>query len=149
MFMEYLIDVGSPLFRLFNDSSPSIVKSIGIIIKTILDECDQEVIEKLQEMALSEGIFPKHLHTSLFTFLAGSNKFNKFLIFNRQMSRQLLGYWVMDNSTIKTLLYRSMVTHLNVQPVGLVNSLYSDEEAPDDAIHVEQEREEVKLEVEV
>ena len=45
----------------------AIVKGAGLVMKALIEEGEEDVASRMQELALSEGALPKHLHISLFT----------------------------------------------------------------------------------
>ncbi|KAF0992758.1 hypothetical protein HZS_1417, partial [Henneguya salminicola] len=155
--IELTAEVGYPLFRLFHHPSSSIIKSIGMIIKSIIEESKDETCQNIQKLALSGGVLPTHLHTALFTqFLTSTknirllmNQFNYKINSSRQLSRHFMSYWVGGCPIAKLLLYR-------VMPTGLINYLYSEEKvnkkklqkAQMSALDLLTEREELKLEIE-
>ena len=53
------------LFRLQHPSM-AIVKGAGLVMKAIIEEADRGLAMRMQEWALSEGAFPRHLHSALF-----------------------------------------------------------------------------------
>ncbi|KAG8009572.1 DnaJ-like protein subfamily C member 13, partial [Nibea albiflora] len=59
MLLEMVASNGRTLFKLFQHPSMAIVKGAGLVMKAIIEE-----------LALSEGALPRHLHTSLFTISA-------------------------------------------------------------------------------
>ena len=46
--------------------SMAIVKGAGLVMKAIIEEADRGLAMRMQEWALSEGAFPRHLHSALF-----------------------------------------------------------------------------------
>lgn len=45
----------------------AIVKGAGLMMKALIEEGEEDVALRMQELALSEGALPKHLHIALFT----------------------------------------------------------------------------------
>uniref|UniRef100_A0A8C6Y7C7 DnaJ heat shock protein family (Hsp40) member C13 n=1 Tax=Naja naja TaxID=35670 RepID=A0A8C6Y7C7_NAJNA len=67
MLLEMVASNGRTLFKLFQHPSMAIVKGAGLVMKAIIEEGDKEIATKMQELALSEGALPHHLHTAMFT----------------------------------------------------------------------------------
>uniref|UniRef100_A0A670YVE1 DnaJ heat shock protein family (Hsp40) member C13 n=1 Tax=Pseudonaja textilis TaxID=8673 RepID=A0A670YVE1_PSETE len=67
MLLEMVASNGRTLFKLFQHPSMAIVKGAGLVMKAIIEEGDKEIATKMQELALSEGALPRHLHTAMFT----------------------------------------------------------------------------------
>lgn len=131
--LEMVAANGRIVFKLFQHPSMAVVKGAGLVMKAIIEEGDQEVAAKMQDLALSEGALPKHLHTAMFT----ASTDNRMLTI-RQLSRHLVGLWVTGHPTAMGLLRR-------ILPSGLLSYLDSDAEVPtheDDKLHV---RDNVKL----
>ncbi|XP_056011194.1 dnaJ homolog subfamily C member 13-like isoform X2 [Ostrea edulis] len=131
--LEMVAADGRIVFKLFQHPSMAVVKGAGLVMKAIIEEGDQEVAAKMQDLALSEGALPKHLHTAMFT----SSSDNRMLTI-RQLSRHLVGLWVTGHPTAMGLLRR-------ILPSGLLVYLDSDAEVPiheTDKLHV---RDNVKL----
>ncbi|XP_016298741.1 dnaJ homolog subfamily C member 13 [Sinocyclocheilus anshuiensis] len=121
------------LVLLSQHPSMAIVKGAGLIMKAIIEEGDKEIASKMQELALSEGALPRHLHTSMFTISADQR-----MLTNRQLSRHLVGLWTAENSTALNLLKR-------ILPTGLLAYLDSSDPVPEkdvDRMHI---RDNVKI----
>lgn len=118
--LEMVAGLGRCLFRLFTHPSIAIVKGAGMVMKAVIEEGDEEISAKMQDLALAEGALPKHLHTAMFTSVTTDNR----LLTNRQLSRHLVALWVAGHPTTKTLLRRCM-------PLGMLNYLESEEEVPE------------------
>lgn len=73
-------------------------------MRAIIEESTPEISQKMQELALMEGAFLKHLHVALFT---DSRDVRMLTI--RQLSRQLIALWVADNDAAVQLLARVLV----------------------------------------
>ncbi|CAB1349571.1 unnamed protein product, partial [Coregonus sp. 'balchen'] len=84
MLLEMVASNGRTLFKLFQHPSMAIVKGAGLVMKAIIEEGDKEIATKMQELALSEGALPRHLHTSMFTISSDQR-----MLTNRQLSRHL------------------------------------------------------------
>ncbi|XP_012892866.1 PREDICTED: dnaJ homolog subfamily C member 13-like, partial [Dipodomys ordii] len=96
-------------------------------------EGDKEIATKMQELALSEGALPRHLHTAMFTISSDPR-----MLTHRQLSRHLVGLWTADNATATNLLKR-------ILPPGLLAYLDSSDAVPEkdaDRMHV---RDNVKI----
>merc|ERR1712113_925863 len=95
-------------------------------MKAIIEEGDNEIAAKMQDLALAEGALPRHLHTAMFTQSADNR-----MLANRQLSRQLVALWITGHPTAMSLLRRLV-------PSGLLSYLDSDEEIPfeKDLLHV-------------
>ncbi|KAM3822189.1 dnaJ homolog subfamily C member 13 isoform 2-T4 [Vipera latastei] len=107
--------------------SMAIVKGAGLVMKAIIEEGDKEIATKMQELALSEGALPRHLHTAMFTISTDQR-----MRTNRQLSRHLVGLWTAENATALNLLKR-------ILPSGLLAYLDSKDPVPDkdyDRMHI-------------
>uniref|UniRef100_A0A3Q3W297 J domain-containing protein n=1 Tax=Mola mola TaxID=94237 RepID=A0A3Q3W297_MOLML len=127
MLLEMVASNGRTLFKLFQHPSMAIVKGAGLVMKAIIEEGDKEIATKMQELALSEGALPRHLHTSLFTISADQR-----MLTNRQLSRHLVGLWTAENPVAMNLLKR-------ILPTGLLAYLDSTDSVPEkdvDRMHV-------------
>lgn len=124
---------GRTLFKLFNHPSFSIVKSTCLLMKAIIEEGNAQVANRMQELALAEGTFLFHLHSSLFPIVSG-DKFFPIQI----LSRKLLSLWTVDNETGLTLLN-------SIFPLGLLNFLESTEKPPKDSMNVILSRDNLKI----
>ena len=98
----------------------AIVKGAGMVMKAIIEEGTPELASRMQELSLSEGALPRHLYTSMFT-----QSIDARMLTMRQLSRSLVALWCTSNKTALALLQR-------VLPDGLLQNLYSDEQAPKD-----------------
>ncbi|XP_061777667.1 dnaJ homolog subfamily C member 13-like isoform X1 [Nerophis ophidion] len=133
MLLEMVASNGRTLFKLFQHPSMAIVKGAGLVMKAIIEEGDKEIATKMQELALSEGALPRHLHTSLFTI-----SMDQRMLTNRQLSRHLVGLWTAENPVAMNLLKR-------ILPTGLLAYMDSPDAVPEkdvDRMHV---RDNVKL----
>uniref|UniRef100_A0A3Q2XC25 DnaJ heat shock protein family (Hsp40) member C13 n=1 Tax=Hippocampus comes TaxID=109280 RepID=A0A3Q2XC25_HIPCM len=128
MLLEMVAANGRTLFKLFQHPSMAIVKGAGLVMKAIIEEGDKEIATKMQELALSEGALPRHLHTSLFTISADQR-----MLTNRsQLSRHLVGLWTAENPVAMSLLKR-------ILPTGLLAYMDSPDPVPEkdvDRMHV-------------
>ncbi|XP_077365120.1 dnaJ homolog subfamily C member 13 isoform X1 [Festucalex cinctus] len=127
MLLEMVAFNGRTLFKLFQHPSMAIVKGAGLVMKAIIEEGDKEIATKMQELALSEGALPRHLHTSLFTISADQR-----MLTNRQLSRHLVGLWTAENPVAMNLLKR-------ILPTGLLAYMDSPDPVPEkdvDRMHV-------------
>ena len=113
---------GRTLFRLFQHPSMTIVKGAGLVMKAIIEEGEEEVGARMQELALAEGALPQHLLSALYTQSADG----RFLT-NRQLSRHLVGLWTSSTAPTMELLRR-------ILPVGLLQYLDSEDSVPRDDI---------------
>lgn len=86
----------------------AIVKGAGLIMRSIIEEGESEVAEKMQNLALAEGALPRHLLSAL--YIQGTDGR---LLTHRQLSRYLIGLWVTGNPVAMALLKRIMVIFLN------------------------------------
>ncbi|KAG1687435.1 DnaJ subfamily C member 13 [Nymphon striatum] len=113
-FLETLLDkftnhtVSRSVFKLFQHPSMAIMKGAGLVMKAIIEEGEAEISANMQELALSEGALPRHLHTALFVQTTDSR-----LLALRQLSRHLVGLWVTSHSTAMALLSRIFVIFWN------------------------------------
>ncbi|XP_043960500.1 dnaJ homolog subfamily C member 13-like isoform X1 [Gambusia affinis] len=127
MLLEMVASDGRTLFKLFQHPSMAIVKGAGLVMKAIIEEGDKEIATKMQELALSEGALPRHLHTSLFTVSTDQR-----MLTNRQLSRHLVGLWTAENPVAMNLLKR-------ILPTGLLAYLDSPDPVPEkdmDRMHI-------------
>uniref|UniRef100_A0A4W4F3A4 J domain-containing protein n=1 Tax=Electrophorus electricus TaxID=8005 RepID=A0A4W4F3A4_ELEEL len=127
MLLEMVASNGRTLFKLFQHPSMAIVKGAGLVMKAIIEEGDKEIATKMQDLALSEGALPRHLHTSMFTVSADQR-----MLTNRQLSRHLVGLWTAENPIALNLLKR-------ILPTGLLAYLDSSDPVPEkdmDRMHV-------------
>ncbi|KAG5881132.1 hypothetical protein JTB14_020836 [Gonioctena quinquepunctata] len=123
--LEMVSERGRMLFRLFQHPSLAIVKGAGLVMRSIIEEGESEVAEKMQNLALAEGALPRHLLASLYTQGTDGR-----LLTHRQLSRHLIGLWVTGNPTAMGLLKRIM-------PTGLITYLDSKDEIPKEALEQE------------
>ncbi|GFN83676.1 Dnaj homolog subfamily c member 13-like, partial [Plakobranchus ocellatus] len=131
--LEMVAANGRIVFKLFQHPSMAIVKGAGLVMKAIIEEGDAEIAAKMQDLALSEGALPKHLHTAMFTQSVDSR-----MLTNRQLSRHLVGLWITGHPTAMGLLKR-------ILPSGMLLYLDSTDEVPStekDRLHI---RDNVKL----
>ncbi|XP_056440183.1 dnaJ homolog subfamily C member 13-like [Gadus chalcogrammus] len=127
MLLEMVASNGRTLFKLFQHPSMAIVKGAGLVMKAIIEEGDKNIATKMQELALSEGALPRHLHTSMFTISSDQR-----MLTNRQLSRHLVGLWTAENPTAMNLLKR-------ILPTGLLAYLDSPDPVPEkdtDRMHI-------------
>ncbi|KAK1885536.1 DnaJ like subfamily C member 13 [Dissostichus eleginoides] len=127
MLLEMVASDGRTLFKLFQHPSMAIVKGAGLVMKAIIEEGDKEIASKMQDLALSEGALPRHLHNSLFTISADQR-----MLTNRQLSRHLVGLWTAENPVAMNLLKR-------ILPTGLLAYLDSPDPVPEkdmDRMHI-------------
>ncbi|XP_029442930.1 LOW QUALITY PROTEIN: dnaJ homolog subfamily C member 13 [Rhinatrema bivittatum] len=127
MLLEMVATNGRTLFKLFQHPSMAIVKGAGLVMKAIIEEADKEIATKMQDLALSEGALPRHLHTAMFTISTDQR-----MLTNRQLSRHLVGLWTAENTTATNLLKR-------ILPSGLLAYLDSTDSVPEkdvDRMHV-------------
>lgn len=104
----------------------AIVKGAGLVMKALIEEGEDDVANRMQEMALAEGALPKHLHIALFTQSQDAR-----ILTNRQLSRILVSLWVTGNDASMQLLEQ-------IFPNGLLQFMSSTEEVPEheiDRIH--------------
>ncbi|KAL4623419.1 hypothetical protein GN956_G19211 [Arapaima gigas] len=133
MLLEMVAADGRTLFKLFQHPSLAIVKGAGLLMKAVVEEGDKEIAMKMQELALSEGALPRHLHTSMFTISSDQR-----MLTHRQLSRHLVGLWTAENPVSMSLLKR-------ILPSGLLTYLDSSDPVPEkdvDRMHI---RDNVKI----
>lgn len=118
--LELVAANGRIFYRLFQHPSTAIVKGAGMIMKAIIEEGTPELAAKMQELSLSEGALPRHLHSAMFTQSVDAR-----MLTLRQLSRTLVALWCASHSTALALLAR-------ILPVGLIQYLYSNETVPRD-----------------
>ncbi|VEN42457.1 unnamed protein product [Callosobruchus maculatus] len=123
--LEMVSERGRMLFRLFQHPSMAIVKGAGLVMRSLIEEGETEVAEKMQNLALAEGALPRHLQASLYSHAADGR-----MLAHRQLSRHLVGLWVTGNPTAMALLKRIM-------PPGLIAFLDSKDSVPKEALEQE------------
>uniref|UniRef100_A0A3P9HA59 DnaJ heat shock protein family (Hsp40) member C13 n=1 Tax=Oryzias latipes TaxID=8090 RepID=A0A3P9HA59_ORYLA len=133
MLLEMVATNGRTLFKLFQHPSMAIVKGADLVMKAIIEEGDKEIATKMQELALSEGALPRHLHTSLFTISSDQR-----MLTNRQLSRHLVGLWTAENPVAMNLLKR-------ILPTGLLAYLDSSDSVPEKDVDRMHTRDNLKL----
>ncbi|KAJ8268464.1 hypothetical protein COCON_G00136360 [Conger conger] len=131
--LEMVAEDGRALFKLFQHPSLAIVKGAGLVMKAIIEEGDEEMSSKMQELALSEGALPRHLHTSMFTVSSDQR-----MLTNRQLSRHLVALWTAENPTAMNLMKR-------ILPNGLLAYLDSTDPVPEKQRGTMNIRDNVKL----
>ncbi|KAL3315759.1 DnaJ subfamily C member 13, partial [Cichlidogyrus casuarinus] len=104
---------GRALFKLFDNPSMTIVKGAGLVMRSLIDECDEEHASQLKMLSLTEGAFLQHL---LYALFVRSNDTRNLAC--RQLSRQLIALWSFNNPEAMDLLNR-------IFPKGLVAYLES------------------------
>ena len=120
MCTEMVAANGRIFYKLFQHPSLAIVKGAGMIMKAIIEEGTPELASRMQELAMSEGALPRHLHSSLFTQSVDAR-----MLTMRELSRSLVALWCASNPVAMELLKR-------ILPAGLHQYLHSAEEAPKD-----------------
>nr|XP_014352446.1 PREDICTED: dnaJ homolog subfamily C member 13 [Latimeria chalumnae] len=133
MLLEMVASNGRTLFKLFQHPSMAIVKGAGLVMKAIIEEGDKEIATRMQELALSEGALPRHLHTAMFTI-----SIDQRMLTNRQLSRHLVGLWTAENTIATNLLKR-------ILPSGLLAYLDSTDPVPEKDIDRMNVRDNVKI----
>ena len=118
--LEMVADNGRIFYKLFQHPSMAIVKGAGMVMKAIIEEGAPELAKRMQELSLSEGALPRHLHTSMFT-----QSIDARMLTMRQLSRSLVSLWCTSNDKAVALIKR-------ILPDGLWQYLYSSEMAPKD-----------------
>ncbi|KAJ8336734.1 hypothetical protein SKAU_G00379540 [Synaphobranchus kaupii] len=131
--LEMVAKDGRTLFKLFQHPSLAIVKGAGLVMKAIIEEGDEEMASKMQELALSEGALPRHLHTSMFTVSSDHR-----MLTNRQLSRHLVALWTAENPIAMNLMRR-------ILPPGLLAYLDSPDPVPEKQSDTMNVRDNVKL----
>ena len=91
-----------------------------MIMKAIIEEGTPELASRMQELSLSEGALPRHLHGAMFTQSVDAR-----MLTLRQLSRTLVALWCAGHQTALALLAR-------ILPPGLLQALYSNEQVPRD-----------------
>ena len=120
MCTEMVAANGRIFYKLFQHPSLAIVKGAGMIMKAIIEEGTPELASRMQELAMSEGALPRHLHSSLFTQSVDAR-----MLTMRELSRSLVALWCASNPVAMELLKR-------ILPAGLHQYLHSAEVAPKD-----------------
>eukprot|EP00051_Salpingoeca_urceolata_P002050 m.46532 g.46532 ORF g.46532 m.46532 type:complete len:2282 (+) comp11866_c0_seq1:73-6918(+) len=127
MLLKMLGDLGRSLFNLFAHPSLAIVKAAGMLMKSLIEEGDEEMCAKMQALSLAEGSLLRHMHTSLYTKSTDNR-----MLTHRQLSRHLVALWYEKNPPAQELLGRMV-------PAGLIDHLSSDEKVSQkdiDRMHV-------------
>ncbi|KRY71181.1 DnaJ -like protein subfamily C member 13, partial [Trichinella pseudospiralis] len=107
---------GRILYRLFQLPSLTIVRSAGLVMRAIIEEAESNLSAEMQEFALSEGAYLRHLYISFFT----QSKDMRMMAM-RQLSRRLIALWTAGSFYAFDLLKR-------ILPEGLLQYLKSTEE---------------------
>ena len=66
--------LGKVIFKMFQHPSMSITKSAGMIMRALIEEGTEANAKAMQDLALAEGAYPKHLLTALFTDIAPASR---------------------------------------------------------------------------
>ena len=77
-----------------------------MVLKAVIEEGEDDIPHKMQNLSLSEGAFPRHLHVSLFT-----KSIDNRLLTHRQLSRHLISLLSASNQSALLLLSRIFVSH--------------------------------------
>lgn len=131
--LEMVADNGRSLYRLFQHPSLAIVKGAGLILKAVIEEGENDIPSRMQQLALTEGALPHHLYTALFTQTADGR-----LLTHRQLSRSLVALWAAENKLATELLERTV-------PSGLLAFLESKDTVPLDDIDRLNTRDNLKI----
>ena len=101
----------------------------GLLMRAIVEEGDDALTAQMQQLALSEAAFPRHLLIAFFTRNKGPDQGDGRVLLNRQLSRKLVALWTTNNKQAEQVLQR-------ILPAGLLGFLESDLKVPenDDAI---------------
>ncbi|CAB3364063.1 Hypothetical predicted protein [Cloeon dipterum] len=110
-----LAERGRCLYKLFQHPCLAIVRGAGLCMKALVEEGSAEVGAKMQQLALTEGALPRHLHSAFYLTDTEPR-----IMALRQLSRQLVALWCVNNDEANDLLKR-------ILPHGLLNWLESDE----------------------
>eukprot|EP00040_Diaphanoeca_grandis_P032411 m.196277 g.196277 ORF g.196277 m.196277 type:complete len:2301 (-) comp32615_c0_seq1:478-7380(-) len=125
--LKILSDLGRDLFHLFDHPSLAIVKSAGMLMRSIIEEGTPDMVSQFQYFSLAEGAILRHLHTALYTQSLDSR-----LLTHRQLSRHLISLWTTDYKLALDLMKR-------ILPAGMIEFLNSTEEVPEkdiDRMHI-------------
>ncbi|KFD56826.1 hypothetical protein M513_02503 [Trichuris suis] len=95
---------GRTFYKLFQSPSLALVKSAALVIRAVIEEARSPVSCRLQELALSEGAFLRHLHISFFTVSSDLR-----MMTVCQLSRHLIALWTTGNLVARELLQRILV----------------------------------------
>lgn len=76
-------------------------------MKAVIEEGENDIPSRMQQLALTEGALPHHLYTALFTQTADGR-----LLTHRQLSRSLVSLWAAENRLATELLERTVVNPL-------------------------------------
>ncbi|KAI1707730.1 dnaJ domain-containing protein [Ditylenchus destructor] len=118
MILELVAERGRSFYKLFHSPSMTIVKGAGLVTRAIIEESPREISRHMQNLALTEGAFLKHLELAIF-----SPGKDLRVLANRQLSGQLIAFWIAGNSDAMELLRRCI-------PRGLLDFLESKEKPP-------------------
>eukprot|EP01135_Chromosphaera_perkinsii_P007978 Nk52_evm50s1073 gene=Nk52_evmTU50s1073 len=110
---------GRSIFKLFSHPSIAVVRGAGMIMRSLIEEGDKAISDKMKYSALAEAAILKHIHNAI--YIEGSD-YRQYQY--RELSKHLLGLWATDNEEIQSLIPRMF-------PAGLVSFLYKDDEVPE------------------
>eukprot|EP01147_Barroeca_monosierra_P008081 gene8081-757_t len=117
--LRMVSDLGRSLYQLFEHPSMAIVKAAGLLMKSIVEEGEEDMCEQMQSLALAEGALLRHLYTALYTKSTDNR-----MLTHRQLSRHLVALWVEKNKLAEAMLRRMF-------PAGLLDALHSEEKVPE------------------
>lgn len=101
-FLEKLSQRHSILLSLFHSNCSGVTTSTALIMKTIVEESQNEVAQLMQEAALSEGVLLQHFYNSIYSTSEDQ----------RYISRYLVGLWMGEHEASRALLKR-------IVPIGI------------------------------
>ena len=101
-FLEKLSQRHSILLSLFHSNCSGVTTSTALIMKTIVEESQNEVAQLMQEAALSEGVLLQHFYNAVYSTSEDQ----------RYISRYLVGLWMGEHEASRALLKRMV-------PIGI------------------------------
>ncbi|XP_055606556.1 dnaJ homolog subfamily C member 13 isoform X2 [Uranotaenia lowii] len=122
MLLEMVASRGRTLYKLFQHPSLAIVKGSGLVMKALIEEGDAAISRKMQTLALDEAALCHHLLVALYTPSHDST-----MVTLRQLSRHLVGLWMIDSPEAMSLFKR-------IFPAGLLSFIESEDPVPKDDI---------------
>ena len=131
--LEMVANYGRSFFKLFQHPSLAIVKGAGLVMRAIIQEGDERISSRMQELALAEGALVRHLLISLYSPATDG----RYLPL-QYLSRQLISLWTNESDVALSLLK-------HIFPLGLLNYLETEEKPPKDALNKLNIRDNLKL----
>lgn len=83
------------------------------MMRALIDEASEELVNQLRQMALVEGAILQHISIACFTGSNTTNADPRSLVL-RQLSRQLIALWTDNNPQAQDLLKRVFVSYYSL-----------------------------------